>query len=126
MTLANAVARRGRLAMASGSAARMAAARAQETVIALPFRFSDMGAIIGVCSPQTPRFTAKGRGASIWAPSSAPIATLSRILAHDASRERSTDRPSASKNPFSRATTRGAQQFNAMKPSRSLVRSRLI
>ena len=109
---------RGRAAMPSGSTTRIASASALEMVIALPFSFSDRGAIIGVRSPDKPRFTAIGKGPSMWAPSSAPMATLSRILAQEASRLSSTLRPSPAKKPFSWATARGAQSLRAMKPMR--------
>ena len=64
-----------------------------------------------------PTVEAIGIGASICAPSNSPIATLSRMLAHDDSRTTVTSRPSCAKKPFSRATTTGAESFSAMIPS---------
>ena len=53
-------------------------------------------------------------GASICAPSSTPIASLSRMLAQDVSLESSTSRPCFANMPFSLATTKGAQSVSGI------------
>lgn len=70
-----------------------------------------------------PSAAASGIAASIWAPSSAPTATLSRMLAHEGSRESMTSRPWRAKKPSSLATTSGAQSVSGMKPSVTRRRS---
>lgn len=55
--------------------------------------------------------------------SSSPRATLSRMLAQEASLERLTSRPYFLKSPFSNATTKEAQSVSGMKPSRSVLTS---
>jgi len=59
--------------------------------------------------------------ASMWAPSSAPAVTLSRMLAHDGSRDSDTSSPCLSNSPRSKATASGAASVSGTKPIESLV-----
>lgn len=90
----------------------MRAYNAADTVIALPF-----SPMLNAVTMGSPSVAAMAMPASMWAPSRAPTATLSRIVAHEASGESVTSSPWREKKPSSRATTSGAQSVSGMKPS---------
>gem|GEM_PF-5190770 len=75
----------GRSCMAAGSAQSMRAYRSFETVMPLPFRSMLNAVMVAVGGAPRPRVAAIGMPASMCAPSSAPAASLSRMLAHEAS-----------------------------------------
>jgi hypothetical protein len=62
-------------------------------VIELPLRCSVIAAIIGTLTLSMPSVVASGIGESMWAASSRPTASLSRMFDHETSRRSSTSRP---------------------------------
>ena len=93
MTFFRARALRGRSFIASGSAFTIRSYKSLETVMALPLRSMENAVIVALGKAPTPRLAAMGMPASMCAPSSSPMATLSRMLAQDASLESATSRP---------------------------------
>src|SRR5690606_7639657 len=85
--------------------------------IALPPRPRLMGAIIATRgAPPRPSEEAIGMPARMWAASSTPNASLSRIAAQDASRTRLSRMPSSCAKPISCATAGMAQSTRGVKP----------
>ena len=111
----------GRSFIASGSAFTIRSYKSLETVMALPLRSMENAVIVALGKAPTPRLAAMGMPANMCAPSSSPMATLSRILAQDASLGQRHVQAIFLEITFSAATTNGAQSVRGINPRVSLV-----